>query len=625
MSNTNYLSHSPHNAFSHYFDDSKLAPYLFALSRKMQDGHVCLDLNKIPDDQEFWSDFEGAHDNLSSLTADGKLIGEDSEGLTPFVLSNEKLYINRNYFYETQIIEGLKRIVETEKEEVDQRRAELMKQKDFIENLRSIDENLDDFEPDEKPDWQLVCAIQGVVNNLTIVTGGPGTGKTTTVAKILALLNRTQIDLKVALTAPTGKAAMRMKESLKNTVSEEHNEKLGIKKLVEALEPRTMHSLLGSIHQSPFFKHNAANPLDYDVVVIDEASMIGVGLFAKFIAAVKPGSRLIILGDSEQLAPVDAGSLFGDLCSGLKGNENHFSKDQLHFINSFLQEERRLDNENCLKTKTSFLDEHLVRLKKTYRYDQNSKMGQFTKAVIAGETQKIEQILSLDEDSLLLDQDYSDAVFEEFVLHYKSYIEENDVRQALNRLNDCRILCAVRKSDQGVYKINERIEGLLKKKFKGKTQEDGLPYFNPSDGFYHNQPIMVTQNTPAIGLKNGDVGLIRKHKGKLKAFFPPSEDSEDQKLKEVQPAIIPAWETVFAMTIHKSQGSEFNNVLVILPQQQENRLLTRELLYTGVTRARIKSGTSNRVIVQSSLDLIKQTAEQSVERGSGIQERIKNK
>ena len=620
------MHHSPHSTFAHFFKQDTLAPYLFALSKKMQDGHICLDLNELPTDEEFWKEFEGDYQKLEPLPKQSELIASSSDEKKPFVVAHNKLYLNRDFFYETQVLDGLKGMVDAEKDVFEKRKQKLSKLTAFIEGLQSADKNLAAFEADEKPDWQLVAAIQGTLNNLTIVTGGPGTGKTTTVAKILALLNQMKPGLKIGLTAPTGKAAMRMKESLLNTVNDERNENLQINNLVADIEAKTIHRLLGSIYQSPFFKHNKNNPLNYDVVVVDEASMIGVGLFAKLIQAMKPGARLIILGDAEQLAPVDAGSLFGDVCTGLKENENQFKEKHIAFINTFLAKDRQLKEIYKLTQSNSFLDEHLVRLKKTYRYDQNSKMGQFTKAVIAGKAEDLEGVLGLDEDSLVLDEDYDDELFKEFVSKYKAYIKEPSIEKALEKLNDCRVLCAVRQGDQGIYKINERIEGILKTAFSKSKKNDDGGYFKPRDGFYHNQPIMVTQNTPTIGLQNGDVGIIRMKDGKLKAFFPAKKEETDKsendkdtpKLKEVNPAVIPQWETVFAMTIHKSQGSEFNEVMVILPKQEENRLLTRELLYTAVTRAKKKA------LIQSSLEIVKQTTLQGVNRGSGIQERIKN-
>jgi exodeoxyribonuclease V alpha subunit len=332
------------------------------------------------------------------------------------------------------------------------------------------------------------------------------------------------------------------------------------------------------------------------------------------LSALKPTTRLIILGDSEQLASVDSGSLFGDLCTGLKSNENQFEANHLDFINAFLAEDRQLGEDYTLHQRTSILDEHLVRLKKTYRYDQGSKMGQFTKAVIHGRKEQLDEILAISEDSLVLDESYEEAVFNNFIKGYHAFIEEPVLIKALEKLNDCRVLCAVRQGDQGIYKINLRIESQLKSHYNNKAHN-----FQPTDGFYHNQPIMVTQNTPEINLFNGDVGIVRKDEnGRLKAYFVnPKKETDGKELMTINPTAIPAWETVFAMTIHKSQGSEFNEVLVVLPKQQENRILTRELLYTGVTRAKEKA------IIQSSLDLIKSTTEKSVNRVSGVQDRIK--
>lgn len=603
-----------HDVFARYFKDDALAPYLYALSKRMEDGHVCLDLKQIPKEYEFWDAFKGEQPQHNSFPVNSTLIGSGSEEKKPFVLAHDKLYINRNYFYETQIIEKLKLLVDAGNAQLEVRKKALEQQMNFIKNLRSNDDNLAAFSPEEKPDWQLVAAIQGVLNNVTLVTGGPGTGKTTTVAKILALLNKMEPNVNVALTAPTGKAAVRMKESLQNTVKDSRNKALALEQMVGALDPKTIHRLLGAIHQSPFFKHNADNPLDYDVVIVDEASMIGVGLFAKLLSALKPMSRLIILGDSEQLASVDSGSLFGDLCSGLKLNENQFEAHHLDFINAFLREDRKLGGDYVLKESTTVLDQHLVRLKKTYRYDQNSKMGQFTKAVIHGQEDKLDDILQISEDSLVLDEFYEEAVFNNFIKGYYKFIEEPDINKALEKLNHCRVLCAVRQGDQGIYKINARIESQLKAHYKNQKTHS----FHPTDGFYHNQPIMVTQNTPEINLFNGDVGIVRKDEnGRLKAYFVnPKKETDGKDLMLINPASIPAWETVFAMTIHKSQGSEFNKVLVLLPKQQENRILTRELLYTGVTRAKEKA------IIQSSLDLIKSTTQKAVNRVSGVQDRI---
>ena len=608
---------NPHRNFAYYFNEKPLAPYLFALSKKMSDGHICINIDNLHQEEEFWEEFEDSFDKTQSFPSDSTLIRTSIEEkeVTPFTLNNNRLYLSRNFYYETKIIEKLKELSNLDPELRKDRKTKLEGNAAFVKNLQSHDKNLKSFSEEEKPDWQLVASVQGMLNNITIVTGGPGTGKTTTVAKILALLNKTEDNLRVALTAPTGKAAVRMKESLLSTVKDRRNQELGIEELVNETTPSTIHRLLGASFESVFFKHNASNPLDYNVIIVDESSMIGVALFAKLLDAVKAGTRLILLGDSEQLASVDSGSLFGDLCKGVEKNENKFDDEQRVFLNNFLSDGRTLNDNYSIGKHVSFLDQHLVRLKKTYRYKQESNLGQFTKAVIRGESERLASILEKKDESLILDEDYDENRLKEFINGYSKYIEEEDTQIALKNINKLRVLCVVRQGDQGIYTLNRTIESTLKKKYKEKEE-----LFSPTDGFYHNQPIMVTRNMKSLHLFNGDVGIVRKDENKnLKAYFPASTNEDDvdgNGLIVINPALIPEWETVFAMTIHKSQGSEFDKVLVILPKVESHRLLTRELLYTGITRAKQKA------IVQSSLELIKTTAQRFVDRVSGIQERI---
>ena len=428
------MNYSPHQHFACFFNDKHLAPYFYALSKKMQAGNICLDLNVLPENEDFWNEYDSPHELSKQLPVNPNLIGETLDSKKPFILSNDKLYIGRNYYYETKVVNTLKELLESEKPFFEERKAKLIANASFVQQLRSVDQNLANYETDEKPDWQLSAAILGFMGNISIITGGPGTGKTTTVAKILALLQKTEPNLTIALTAPTGKAAVRMKESLQNTINDARNQHLRIEELVNRLEPKTIHRLLGAKYQSPFFKHTKNNPIDYDVVIVDEASMIGVGLFAKLLDALKKNSRLIILGDSNQLASVDSGSLFGDICSGLIENENQFTPPHLEFLNRFLEDQRQLDSTYALAHKTSFLNEHLVRLKKTYRYEQSSKMGQFTKAVIQGNADVLNDILAIKESSLHLDEEYSEALFHQFIKYYHAYIEEPDINKALKNL-----------------------------------------------------------------------------------------------------------------------------------------------------------------------------------------------
>jgi len=599
------MKHSPHKAFAEYFGKDDLKPYLFALSKKMENGNLCINTNELPNYPEFWSDFEGTIPSCVKFDVNWPLVGNSANPNQPFVFHDDFLYTGRSFFYETKIIDRIKDLSVVDENTLESRRNHLIENIDF---LRAFHQN------NQQTDWQFVAAIVGYMNNLTIVTGGPGTGKTTTVAKILATINTLEPNFKLALAAPTGKAGTRMKESLLNTVNDSRNTHLNLKELVEKVEPKTIHSLLGSKGQeSTFFKHNEENPLDADVIVIDESSMIGAALFAKLLMAVDNGKRIIFLGDPNQLASVESGSLFGDLCRVAKENENKFNASDFDLLKHLLPESYPLDENAKLTTPTSVLDGKVVRLTKTYRYDEGSQIDLFTRAVIDGKADELSGILDMGSDSLRLDETYDDKLFQEFVMAYSAYIDEKDIAEALKKLNDLRVLCSVREGEQGIYAINRKIENALKKAGKLEVRE----------GFYHNQPIMVTKNTPSIGLMNGDVGIVRKDKnGQLRAYFPTTKTQTDPNLPQgilvINPVLINDWETVFAMTIHKSQGSEFDAVLVLLPNQTTSRLLTRELLYTAITRAK------KHAFIQANLELLKVATSQQVQRVSGINHRIKS-
>ena len=258
---------------------------------------------------------------------------------------------------------------------------------------------------------------------------------------------------------------------------------------------------------------------------------------------------------------------------------------------------------------------YIIELKKTYRYDTTSTMGIFTKAIIKGDVEKVKETIKIKDDSLVFDPEYSTSLFNEIVKIYSNYIKEIDTYTALQTINDVRVICAIKQSKEGVYHTNERIEKALKNYFDTLSKFNNT-IFNPSTDFYHNQPIIVTKNYPDFGLFNGDVGIIRKSvdDNKLKAYF---IDGDNQgKLKAISPGFIAECETVFAMTIHKSQGSEFKQVLVILPKKSEIQLLTRELIYTAITRAK------ETATIQGSEEVLLAATERKVQRASGITERI---
>lgn len=446
----------------------------------------------------------------------------------------------------------------------------------------------------------MIAALSAVLNQFTIITGGPGTGKTTTVAKFLSLLLRIYPELRVALAAPTGKAAARMAESLKNSTALD----AATQKLIQQFEPSTIHRLLKVKRKSIYFKHNRENPIPYDLVIIDESSMIDIALFSKLMEAIPDTSKIVLLGDKNQLASVEAGSLFGDLC--LAQNQlNRFSEERAQFINQFITSEAAKITEEHITKTNHLLFEKVIELQKSYRFSDDGGIGKLSKAILTNNRESLMPFFENKDEEVQIDTHYSNEIFSDFIKKYEAYIRETDIKEAFKKLNQLRVLCAVREGPHGVYSVNAQIEKyLIDKKLIAKTGE-----------FYENRPIIITGNNYELSLFNGDIGIVRSDKnGNLRVWF----EDENQEIKSVLPAYISSAETVFAMTIHKSQGSEFEEVCVLLPNLEDNPLLTRELLYTAVTRAKKK------VLIQSHKELLLKCMERGVERSSGLNKRFNN-
>jgi len=606
---------TPHHHFANFFkkkEEEAIQPYVYAVSRKLAQGSVCVDLKDKDgataifegyNEKDLEMDMSTATDVLmqTALVAIG---GEVEVRDKPFVLNGDNFYITRYFNYESQIIEGIKSLINTGAGEKTQRLERLKDSKEFKKLVESRDTDLG-------TDWQLVASALAYLNNFTIITGGPGTGKTTTVAKILSLLYEEKPDLNVKLAAPTGKAAMRMKEALATNkqVPEDFREQIG------ALKPYTLHRLLEVKYQSPYFKHNLENKLDADVIIVDEASMIDVALFAKFINAVDHGTRLILLGDQNQLASVEAGSLLGDLCNTV-GEKNKFSSVTFSYLKQLFPVVILEQNTG----KDELLQDQIVKLQHSYRFQGNSDFGVLSEAVIDNKQEEIDSFFEegRPEGNIVVDPQYKESKFESFIKGFKEYIAEDDIAMAIEKFNALRILAVIRKGKNGVEGLNTRVEKYLSKKRK----------INPSQVFYENRPVMVTRNHPDLNLFNGDVGIVRKDKdsGKMRIWFLDEKkqleeekqegEVEERKIRSFSPGLLTDVETVFAMTVHKSQGSEFNKVLLVMPKSEDLPLLTRELLYTGITRAK------ESLTIQGTKEVIKKSAEARVRRASGITNRI---
>ncbi len=579
-----------HLKFASYFGEPKLIPYIYLLSKKLAEGSICVTLDKIDTtDLEELPSF--ILDKFSDKIPQSKLIGKPGDYL-PFIKEDNRLYLQRYYNYETQIVNRINDLVHQDTEKLKARNKELINHKTFIQQLFSNSTNTD---------WQYIATINTLLNNLSIITGGPGTGKTTTVAKILSVLLNINPNTKIALAAPTGKAAARMAESLSNTSIDVATE---LKQQLKSITPLTIHRLLGAVKGSIYFKHNANNPINADVIVIDECSMIDAALFAKLLSAINDNTRIILLGDKDQLSSVEAGSLFGDICETVS-NINTFSSDRNKMIASISN--TMLQNEEAVQFKNNTLSDNIVQLKVSYRFNENSGIGKLSKAILNNNIDVIEEYLAHQKDkTVMIDTEYIENILHRFLDGYVDYIREEDTLKALQLLDNQRILCAVKEGDNGVHQMNVSAENYLSKKIKN---------FRKDSIFYHNRPIIVTQNNYTLGLFNGDIGIIRKDEnGKPLAWFYDNESPN--KLKSIQPGIIQNMETVFAMTIHKSQGSEFDNVMVVLPANEDNKILSRELLYTGVTRAK------STVCIQSSKESLLTACSQRIQRSSGIIDRL---
>lgn len=548
------------------FFDNKWQPYLFLLWQGLQEGHICISKEEIQSE-----DIKALYPGFNFETVDEKDFISDGSLIKPIVELNGKLYLQRYFAYETIIVDKVKELISTST-------SEITMDEPFVEN--------------NEVNWQRIAAAACLRSDFTIITGGPGTGKTTTVASILSLLLTRNPDYKVALAAPTGKAAARMAESLIERAAGFK----GMEALFLKMEPSTIHRLLGNIKDSVNFKYNAANPLNYDIIIIDESSMIDVALFAKLLDAIKSGTKLILLGDKNQLASVEAGSLFGDLCS-VPQNLNVFSSDFLRSLRLPKEQEKMF----TIASKPGLLADHIVELQKSYRFSSDQGIGKLSKIVIEEDEKGLDEFIGENDGIVEIDLTYDEKQFEDFVFKFKMFLEEPDIATALKKMNDCRVLCALREGKFGFYEINRRVEDILEsKKIIRRTGE-----------FYLNRPVMITQNNYALGLFNGDTGIVRKDKeGNPKVWFEINGE-----LTGFAPALISNADTSFALTIHKSQGSEFKEVMIILPDY-EVPVLTKELVYTAITRAK------QHVLLQANEQVLRGAIKKSVKRGSGLKDRF---
>ncbi|ENG2948248.1 exodeoxyribonuclease V subunit alpha [Enterobacter cloacae] len=548
------------------------------LSNDAGEGHVCLPLSRLTIDEKMPSALQSCFallgesvDWQSVLLSSPAVSRADTQ--TPMILIGDRLYLNRLWRNELTVA----RFFSETNAPLPCEEARLRQTLDAL------------FTSDEATDWQKVAAAVALTRRISVISGGPGTGKTTTVAKLLAALIQLSGEQKcrIRLAAPTGKAAARLTESLGGAL-----QKLPLTQEQLALFPSeasTLHRLLGAQPGSQRLRYHAGNPLHLDVLVVDEASMIDLTMMSRLIDALPPHARVIFLGDRDQLASVEAGAVLGDICTYAS----------LGYTAERAEELARLTGCSLAAESQSLaaaLRDSLCLLQKSYRFGSDSGIGQLAAAVNRGDRHTTSAVFDgsfsdIEKKSLQTGEEYQ-AMLDDALLGYQHFLtsvqQQHTPAQVIAAFGEYQLLCALREGPFGVSGLNDRLEQLLAQKRKITR--------TPHSRWYEGRPVMISRNDSALGLFNGDIGIALDRGQGLRVWFLMPDGS----VKSVQPSRLPEHETAWAMTVHKSQGSEFNHAALILPTQL-SPVITRELIYTAITRARQRLSlyTDERVLVQA--------------------------
>jgi exodeoxyribonuclease V alpha subunit len=543
-------------------EDGLLARSAALVSLRNLQGDVCVDLAEQAGrpllGEEGTVDNSPALDDWLDALAAAPWVGGPG-GQAPLILDGPRLYLGKYWHYEQTVAAALRARLET---------AEVPDAARLADGLR----RLFDAPPDGRVDWQRIVAAIAVSHRFAVISGGPGTGKTTTVVKVLALLLEQDPGLHIVLAAPTGKAAARLTQAMRGGKQRVDAAASVLARIPE--EAGTLHRLLGAGFGRGF-RHDRDNPLALDCLVVDEASMIDLPLMARLLDALPERSRLILLGDRDQLASVEAGNVLGDITG--HGRMIRYS----HAQSAFLQELGMAAGESTAPPGATPppIADAVGLLRVSYRFAGDSGIGELARRVNAGEGAAA---LELFGDARYRDIDWLDAGRESLnpacldwaVERYARYLQLEDVAEALRVFEQARVLAALQGGPFGVGELNRRIAERLQARGVIRGGED-----------YHGKPVMVTSNDYELGLFNGDIGLLWRASGddSLRAWFAFTDEAP----RSVSVRQLPDHDCAYALTVHKSQGSEFDEVLLVLPPA-DSPVLTRELVYTGITRARYR-------------------------------------
>ena len=544
-------------------------------SQELGRGHVCFDLTTWPERLAQWrtqfvdSVFDWPtttvaalmdklqHSPLVRVITDPAQMDEQGQPLTLF---SHRLYLSRYFRFEQQVACWLQQVSLPVATSADT--------PELAQQLRQL------FTPQPEVDWQAVAVATACDGRFTLISGGPGTGKTTTVTKLLALLvAQSEQPLLIRLAAPTGKAAARLTESIAKAKTELAGQVNAGWLAGIPTQASTLHRLLGVIPGLPEFRHNGQNPLPLDVLVVDEASMIDLPMMARLLAALPPQARLILLGDKDQLASVEAGAVLGDICQFVAQGLSAPQAQQL-------QQRTGYALQNYVQPVGHPLRDRLCLLRKSYRFAADSGIGKLAEAVNNGDVKAAHAVwaqdyrdirLHSDEQRLEMAINVTAKGYHAYLAKLAAPITSENAIDLLKAFNQIRLLCALHDGPWGINGMNQAIGQRLQA--QGKLQLSGE--------WFAGRPVMITENDYGLGLYNGDIGIAASDGERLRVWFV----LPDGKAHGFLPSRLPAHDTAWAMTVHKSQGSEFTHTLLLLPPEV-NPLLTRELLYTGITRAR---------------------------------------
>ncbi len=557
----------------------------------VQDSHTCLSLNEkflrdYTGDKEldwFWKFVMDPGDFISTLGA-CKAVGNPEKFASPILKDGPRLYIERYWWYENRLARWILENVG--------------KKIPVSEKVISLAKRL--FPPGPaRPDWQKIAAINVASRYFGVVSGGPGTGKTRTVAAIMALIIENELEKKgspsISLCAPTGKAAQRLTESF--------NKALEGMDLPDRLLPyfpekaQTIHRLLGVRGHTGQFWHNQDHPMHWDTVIIDEASMVDLPLMVHLVDALKRDARLVLIGDKDQLASVEAGSVLADICKGCSAQS--YSSHFLELAKSVGEEVPSNERQ------TSDLRDAVVTLVHNFRFKKGTGIHELATSVNRGDFKGAMEVLR---DPQLegvrfvssREQPLDRLIKDEMAQILGEIKAASKPEEALARLQGQRILCSLKDGPIGTRNINRFISFLFAPETPWKR------------GIFHGLPIIVRENDYSINLFNGDNGIIwqAENRGRLLAFFMDSD-----RARGISPARLPRFEPAWAITVHVSQGSEFDRVLMILPPKQ-SAIIGRELLYTAITRAKEK------IVIWGSEDALARAIETPAYRESGLSDRL---